>query len=411
MSERQLQRVPNVANLCSDDTDCNILHVDMDAFFAMVEVRDRPELKGQPVIVGRSHGRGVVVSATYEARARGIHSAMPMGVARRLFPQAVYIDPSRDKYTAASRDVMAILRDFTPMTEVVSVDEAFLDVSRVLRSIGSPASIGARIRERMSAELDLPCSVGIAPVTMVAKIASTAAKPDGLLIVPKVSMLAYLHSLPVGKLWGVGGSTEKRLESVGVLTVGDIASMGEARLAHSVGKAAAARLSQLAAGYELRPVTSNGQERSIGSEVTFDVDVTDSRVIEHELWAACEGIGGRLRNGALAARQVSIKVRFDDFTTVSRSHTLVQPSDLAAELYAAIGPLWQRLREVERPVRLVGVRVEQISDTDLTGEQLTFDTEHVQRAELAKAMDQVVSKFGSKAAFSARILKGNSKDR
>lgn len=411
MSERQLQRAPNPAGLGSDDTGCHILHVDMDAFFAMVEVRDRPELKGQPVIVGRSHGRGVVVSATYEARARGIHSAMPMGVARRLFPQAVYIDPSRDKYTAASRDVMAVLRDFTPVTEVVSVDEAFLDVSSVRRSIGSPASIGAKIRARMSVELDLPCSVGVAPVTMVAKIASTAAKPDGLLIIPKDSMLAYLHSQPVGKLSGVGGSTEKRLASVGVLTVGDIASMGESRLAHSVGKAAAARLSQLAAGYELRPITPSVQERSIGSEVTFDQDITDSRVIEHELWAACEGIGSRLRKGALAARQVSIKVRFDDFTTVSRSHTLAQPSDLAAELYAAVGPLWQRLRKAERPVRLVGVRVEQLSDSEMSGQQLTFDAEHTQRAELAKAMDQVVSKFGSKAVFSARILRGNSKDR
>ncbi|MEI6623106.1 MAG: DNA polymerase IV, partial [Actinomycetes bacterium] len=244
----------------ANDVGCTILHVDMDAFFAMVEVRDRPELTGRPVIVGRSQGRGVVVSATYEARALGVHSAMPVGVARRLAPHAVFIDPSRGKYLSASRAVMGILREFTPAIEEVSIDEAFLDVSSVGRSVGSPTAIAIAIRERMSSQLGLPCSVGVAPVTMVAKIASTKAKPDGMLVVPYEGMLRFLHALPVGALWGVGESTEKRLHSVGVVTVGDIYKMPEARLARCVGRAAAQRLAGLAAGLEVRPVTPHGRE-------------------------------------------------------------------------------------------------------------------------------------------------------
>ncbi|MEI8082867.1 MAG: DNA polymerase IV, partial [Actinomycetes bacterium] len=217
-----------------DDRGCNILHVDMDAFFAMVELRDRPDLLGHAVIVGRSHGRGVVVSATYEARALGVHSAMPMGVAKRLAPNAVIIDPSRGKYQSASRQVMDVLRDHTPVLEAVSIDEAFLDVTSVIRVLGSPARIATAIREQMSSSLGLPCSVGVAPVTMAAKIASTMAKPDGMLVVPVAQLLPFLHSLPVGKLWGVGQSTQKRLHSVGVVTVGDLAAMPESRLASCV---------------------------------------------------------------------------------------------------------------------------------------------------------------------------------
>ena len=204
MSREQLDRATSLPELGSDDTGCAVLHVDMDAFFAAVELRDRPELIGRPVIIGRSNGRGVVVSATYEARAAGVHSAMPMGRAMRSCPNAVIIEPSRGKYTEASAQVMTILNEVSAKVDAVSIDEAFLDVSGALRTFGSPAVIAAHIRARMASELRLPCSVGVAAVTMVAKIASTLAKPDGMLVVPVADTVAFLHSLPVGRLWGVG---------------------------------------------------------------------------------------------------------------------------------------------------------------------------------------------------------------
>ncbi len=404
LTERQLNRTPARSDLGTDDTGCHILHVDMDAFFAAVEIRDRPELAGLPVVVGRSHGRGVVVSASYEARALGVHSAMPTGQAHRVAPNAIYVEPSRGKYTKASAEVMELLRQLTPVVEVVSVDEAFLDVRGSQRSMGSPAAIARTIRSRVSQEIGLTCSVGVAPVTLVAKMASTQSKPDGLLVVPKASMIDYLHSMPVGKLWGVGTRTEHQLATIGIATVGDLAAMPLHRLQRSVGKAAGQRLSELASGHEPRPVQDRGQEKSIGSEVTFDVDTTDSALIERELRSACEGVGRRLRSSGLVARQVTLKVRFEDFTTITRSHTLAEPNDVAGPIFAAVRGLWVKARELRRPVRLVGVRVEQLAEVGKTGHQLSLDAHDSQWAAAESAVDQVAAKFGSGAVVPARML-------
>lgn len=410
MTHQQLDRTRSSLNLGSDDTGCPILHVDMDSFFASVEIRDRPHLRGQPVIVGHSGGRGVVVSCTYEARARGIHSAMPMSIAHRTFPDAVYIEPSRGKYGAASKEVMAVLSEFTPEMEAISVDEAFLNVAGAARSIGSPVEVGKQIRIRMREHLRLPCSVGVAPVTMAAKIASTMAKPDGLMLIPKAQLVEFLHDLPVGRLWGVGDSTRKRLESIGVVTVGDLAAVPEARLARSIGKASASRLQLLAAGHELRPIQHGTREKSIGAEVTFERDHTDPAIIERELRGVAESTARRLRKASMMARQITLKLRFDDFSTISRSHTLAEPNDAGAAIFAAILPLWRKEAIAERPIRLVGIRAEQLSSSADTGRQLTFDEQQSSWSETDEVMDKVEAKFGSGAVMPARMLKSGHSD-
>jgi DNA polymerase IV len=411
MTHRQLQRGRHGTDWGSDDSGCNVLHVDMDAFFAGVELRDRPELAGTPVIVGRPNGRGVVLSATYEARAYGVHSAMPMARAIRQCPMATIVEPSHGKYVDASKAVMSLLGEMTPMIEVVSVDEAFLDVRSVARSIGSPVAIGRKIRSRVLCELGLVCSVGIAPVTLVAKAASTESKPDGLLLIPQARMLDFLHQLPIGRLWGVGSKTEMQLKTLGIITVGDLSAAQPSRLAHTVGKAASVRLSALAAGEEVRAVQHRAREKSIGSERTFDVDVRDYTIIEQRLRELSEGVGRRLRAASMLARQVSLKVRFDDFSTITRSHTLAEPADLGLAIFSAVLPLWRGVAQQGRSIRLIGIRAEQLVDEATTGHQLTIDDQTSSRSAVENAMDRVAEKYGSRAVIPARMLRSTHPDR
>ncbi|MFT6564262.1 MAG: DNA polymerase-4 [Actinomycetes bacterium] len=404
MTADQLRRDGGLPRLGSDDSGCYLLHVDMDAFFAEVELRDRPELRGRPVIIGREGGRGVVTSATYEARAHGVHSAMPMGRALRASPNAIVIEPSMGKYSVASREMMEILRGVAARVEQVSIDEAFLDVAGAVRLLGSPTTIAALIRHRVKAELDLPCSVGIASVTMVAKIASTLAKPDGVLLVPADQTVEFLHSMPVQRLWGVGATTAKSLASIGVYSVADVAELTPSILTNAVGQAAALRLRALANGEETRGLAIDPTEKSVGSERTFDVDVTDPAELRLQLRRQVEVVSRRLRGAELLAETVSVKVRFADFTTVERSHSLSSASDASAVISQTADRLLAGICKAGTAVRLVGIRVSKLVAAQTVGHQLTMDqtTESLSAAE--KAMDEVIDRFGSAAVARGSLL-------
>ncbi|WP_281287191.1 DNA polymerase IV [Actinotalea subterranea] len=391
-----------------DDEGCSILHVDMDAFFASVELARRPQLQGRAVIVG-GEARSVVLAATYEARAFGVHSAMPMSVARRLCPQAVVVPPDHAAYRAASAAVMTLLRDVTALVEQVSVDEAFLDVSGARRRSGSPTAIAEALRARVRQETGLPCSVGVASTKFVAKLASGFAKPDGLLVVPRAATVPFLHSLPVEALWGVGERTREALARWGILTVAQLAEADVAVVQRAVGAAAGAHLHDLAWGKDPRPVVPEHTEKSIGAETTFEVDTRDLAVIEAQLLALADRTAGQLRARGLVSRTVSIKVRTSDFRTMSRSRTLSAPTDVAREIHLAARALLAATELGGLAVRLIGVRAEGLSEVaarQLTLEEAVDDSLGARRR-AEQAMDEVRHRFGTSAVRSASVLRGN----
>ncbi|SCG63218.1 DNA polymerase IV [Micromonospora inositola] len=387
----------------ADDTGCPILHVDMDAFFASVEVRRRPELRGRPVVVGGIGPRGVVSSASYEARRYGVRSAMPTARARALCPHAVYLPPDFTQYTAASRAVMRIFRDVTPLVEPLSLDEAFLDVAGARRLFGSPAEIARLIRRRVAEEQRLSCSVGVAPSKYVAKLGSTRAKPDGLLVVPAARVLDFLHPLPVSALWGVGERSAEALRRLGLTTVGDLAEAPLGLLRRAVGEASATGLHELAWGRDPRRVSPEHVEKSIGAEVTFDVDVVDPTEIRRALLALAEKVGARLRGAGQVGRTVSLKVRLADFRTVNRSRTLGVPTDTAREMFDTAWALWTALDPGE-PIRLVGVRVEGLAAAGETPRQLTLGAPERGWREAEAAADAAAARFGRSVIGPASLL-------
>ena len=365
--------VPRVAGRSDgDDTGCTILHVDMDAFYASVEVRRRPELRGKPVVVGGST-RGVVAAASYEARRFGVRSAMPMGQALRLCRHAVVLPPDRAAYSEASSDVMAILRDVTPLVEPLSLDEAFLDVAGAQRLLGTPLQIAQAIRARVAAELSLTCSVGVAATKFVAKLASARCKPDGLLLVPAAQTLEFLHPLPVTVLWGVGARTAQPLHRLGVRTVGDLADIPITTLRRGVGIAVADHLHALAHGHDPRAVETQDVEKSISADHTTAVDLVDEADVSRELLQLCVEVGQRLRARGWVAKTVGIKIRFADFRTVTRVRTVADWVDSTAELHDIALELYRALH-LDRPrIRLVGVKVEHFADAAGTARQPTLD--------------------------------------
>jgi DNA polymerase-4 len=386
-----------------DDKGCQILHVDMDAFFASVEVRHRPELRGRPVVVGGVGPRGVVSSASYEARRYGVRSAMPTMRARALCPHAVYLPPDFPQYTAASRAVMQIFRDVTPLVEPLSLDEAFLDVAGARRLFGSPTEIARRIRARVADEQGLTCSVGVAPSKFLAKLGSTRAKPDGLLVVPADRVLAFLHPLPVSALWGVGERSAETLRRLGLTTVADLAEAPFGMLRKAVGEAAATHLHELAWGRDPRGVSPEHVEKSIGAEVTFDADVADPLEIRRTLLALAEKVGVRLRRAGQVGRTVALKVRLADFRTVNRSRTLAVPTDTAREMFETAWGLYTVLDPGER-VRLVGVRMEGLAAAGETPQQLTLGAPERGWREAEAAADAAAARFGRSVIGPASLL-------
>src|SRR5690349_13653662 len=381
-----------------------MLHVDMDAFYASVEVRRRPELEGRPVIVGGAGPRGVVSSASYEARVFGVRSAMPGGRARRLCPQAVFLPPDFTAYTAASRAVMAIFRDMTPLVEPLSLDEAFLDVSGATRLLGRPAEIAATIRRRVLDEERLTCSVGVAPTKFVAKLASTRAKPDGLAVVPADRVLDYLHPLPVDALWGVGERSAETLRRLGLARIRDLAQAPIGMLRSALGDAAATHLHELAWGRDPRPVVPEQVEKSIGAETTFDVDVADPDEIRRTLLALAGKTAGRLRQAGQVGRTVVIKIRLADFRTLNRSRTLPVPTDVTREIFETAWALFEALRPGDR-IRLVGVRVEGLAPVGGSPRQLTLGERDRGWRDAERAADAAAARFGRGAVRPASLLR------
>jgi DNA polymerase-4 len=407
VSRRQLDRAGHPGGfddgLSGDDVGCTVLHVDMDAFYASVSLVDRPELHGQPVIVGGG-GRSVVLSATYEARRFGVHSAMPMSRARRLCPQAVVVEPDHHRYSDVSRGVMEVFRSVTPYVEPLSLDEAFLDVAGAVRRLGSPATIGQLIRDRVADEQQITCSVGVASTKFVAKLASGRAKPDGLLVVPRDETVTFLHRLPVGALWGVGERTEEALQRLGLRTVADLAHIPVDTLRRAVGAAAGTQLHELSWGRDPRPVVPEQVEKSVGAEETFARDVDDPDVVLRELLRLSERVAARLRSQGLVGRTVGIKVRFADFTTITRARTLPEHTDVARSVYGVARELYEGLGLDRARIRLVGVRVEGLTDASAGHRQLALDERPQGWREAEQAVDRASARFGAGTVRPAALV-------
>jgi DNA polymerase-4 len=391
-----------------DDSTATVLHVDMDAFFASVELLERPDLRGKPVIVAHDGLRSVVTAATYEARRFGVNSAMPLAIAKRRCPQAIVLEPHFERYTHYSRIVMSICDDLTPSVERLGIDEAFLDVAGSRKAIGSPVEVATILRRRVLAETGLVCSVGAAATKFVAKLASSRAKPDGLLVIPRDATLDFLHPLPIGALWGVGGKTEETLVNRGMRTVGDLATTPVDVLRRIVGEAAGSKLHDLAWGIDPRTVQPRAEEKSIGHEVTFETDVTDPAIVRRELLRLSGMVAVRLRGGGAVGRTVVLKLRFGDFTTITRSRTLGEPTDLGRRIYDEVSEVYAAIGKPDARVRLVGVRVEQLSEAGGGAVSLWDDDEGWREAE--DVMDAVSARFGRGSVTQASLL-GNNRGR
>ncbi len=388
-----------------------ILHVDMDAFYASVEILDDPSLVGQPVIVGGTGNRGVVAACSYEARAWGVRSAMPSVRARRLCPHAVFLPGRFDRYTEVSARLHEILHDVTPLVEGISLDEAFLDVAGARRLLGPAPEIAAAIRRRIADELGLAASVGVATCKMIAKMASEAAKPSasptgavpgaGVFVVGAGDEVAFLHPHPVRALWGVGPATHRRLERFGVVTVGDLAALPVDTLIGALGPAVGRHLHDLAWARDARPVVPDQVAKSIGHEETFATDLRHPEVLHVEIVRQSDAVASRLRQAGMAGRTVTIKVRFADFRTITRSRTAPAPVEggldiarLAAELLAAV--------DCSEGVRLLGVSASNLVERG--AEQLSFDG--AEPASVTRAVDDVRRRFGDAAVGPASLLGG-----
>ena len=406
MSRRQFALPEREGGQVPDDEGCSILHVDMDAFYALASLLSRPELKGTPVIIAGGGNRGVVLSATYEARAFGVASAMPIARARRLCPQATVVAPDYARYERISAALMAVFASVTPIVEPLSLDEAFLDVSGARRRLGSPRQIAQRIRDTIADEQGITCSVGVATTKFIAKLASALAKPDGLLVVPEAEVVGFLHQLPVGALWGVGDRTEEALQRLGLHTVADIAHTPVDTLRRALGDNAGPALYALAWGRDSRPVMPTRRERSIGADETFSFDVDDPAYIRRELLKLSDRTAARVRAAGMVGRTISIKVRFFDFTTITRSRTLRDPTDVSRDIYATALALFDGLGLQRARLRLVGVRVEGLMDSAQAPVQgLLDEPEHGWR-DVDRAVDQASARFGAGAVRPASLVEG-----
>lgn len=385
-----------------------IVHVDMDAFFAAIEQLDRPELRGKPVLVGGDpDGRGVVSTASYEARPFGCHSAMPMAQAVRLCPQAIVIHPRMERYADLSRQIFEILEQFTPLVEPLSIDEGFLDVTGSKRLFGPPEQLARELKQRINAETRLTASVGVAPNKFLAKLASDLQKPDGLVVVPADSMQEFLDPLPIERLWGVGQATLQRFEELHVRTFADARRLTESELRRRFGEVGQ-HFYQLVRGEDQRPVVPDRQAKSISHEQTFAIDVTDLEYLRGVLLGQTEDVARRLRRHHLLARAVTVKIRRHDFRTVTRHTTLEAPTDQTDVVWRAAANLFDKwARGNPPPVRLLGMGVAQLSTE--RGQQLSlFDQDATdRRRSLDRTVDRIRQRYGRGAI--SRGAKGRNK--
>ena len=380
--------------------EATILHADVDSFFAAVEQRDRPDLRGKPVLVGG----WVVLAASYEAKARGVRTPMSVGLARRLCPGAVVVEPRMSAYSEASRDVYAVFEDTTPHVEGLSIDEAFLDVRGLRRTAGSPREIAARLRADVRERVGLPITVGIARTKFLAKVASGVAKPDGLLLVPPSRELAFLHPLPVERLWGVGPVTARRLHDLGVTTVGDVSEFAEDALVSLLGRASGRQLYSLARNHDPRPVRPRRRRGSVGAQRALGRRPKSLDDVDTALIGLVDRVARRMRVAGRAGRTVVLRLRFDDFSRATRSHTLPYATantgvilTTARGLLTVAEPLIR-----QRGITLVGVAVGNLAEGRTVQLALPFDRRGSDA--LDAALDEVWGRFGSRAVTRAVLL-------
>ncbi len=379
-----------------------ILHVDMDSFFVEVERLDDPNLIGIPVAVGGTGQRGVIASASYEARGFGVRSAMPVGEARRRCPALTVVSPNHGRYGEVSSEVFEIMRSITPLVEGISIDEAFLDVSGLRLHYQSAEDVGARIRSAIRSEVGIPSSVGIATTKFIAKLASKHAKPDGMLRIVAGAELEFLHPLEVTELWGVGEATRASLGKLGIRTIGDVACTPIGVLEARVGRSAAKHLSALSNAHDPRPVEGGAAARSISSESTFDRDLVDADVIERETLRLCDQVAARLATSRLSGYTITLKVRFGDFSTINRSSRRPVPVAHTGDIWDTAGGLLSRAGVGGRPVRLLGIAVSDLVDA-ADARQLAFGADR--RDAAAEAVDDVRKRFGAASVIPARIAR------
>lgn len=388
-----------------DDSTAHVLHVDLDAFFASASLLDKPELVGLPVVVGHHSPRSVVTAATYEARRYGVHAAMPMARALRLCPNAIIVSPDFERYQRLSKQVMAVLGEVSPDVEQLGIDEAFVGIAGARRLLGGAVAIGERIRARVHEQTGLTCSVGAASTKFVAKLASGRAKPDGLLVVPDADVLGFLHPQPVSALWGVGPKMQERLERYGLRTVADVAHTPVETLSGWFGEATGPHLHRLAWADDVRSVSEREPERSIGHNHTFGHDVTSRDELRSELLRLGTGVGRRARRAGVVGRTVTLRVRYLDFRTITRSRTIQEPTDVTRVI---VDLAWRLLDEIDdpTPIRLLGVQLTGLSAPSDAG-LLWDDAEDWSKTE--RAMDAVHARFGDAAVAPASMLRREGK--
>jgi len=378
-----------------------ILHVDLDAFYASVESLKDPSLAGKPVVVGGAGTRGVVMSASYEARGFGIRSAMPAVRARRLCPDAIFVPPDFESYKAHSNRFREILLAVTPLVEPISLDEAFLDVSGAHLLFGEPEAIARKVRREVQDGIGVRCSVGVAPTKLVAKLASAGAKPDGMVVVRADDVDTYLDPLPVRALWGVGEKTAETLGRLGVRTIGDLGRTPVGVLARLMGEQHARELRDLARGVDDRTVVPYEAPKSVSHEETFDRDLDDQRELLREVLSLSQRVAARLREDGFRARTVTLKIRLANFTTLTRSRTLASASDVAADLYQVVGELFAALPGARRRVRLLGVAATGLVQA---GEEQLVMLRSERWGDVERAVDRIDRRFGRGSAVPAALL-------
>ena len=390
-------------------SESTILHVDMDAFFASVEERDNPALKGKAVVVGTGV-RGVVSAANYEARKFGIHAAMPVGRAKRLAPHAIFVPPNMSRYSEVSSHIMEIFRSVTPLVEPLSLDEAFLDVTGAKRLLGDGREIAKQIRAKVEASEGITCSVGIATTKFIAKLASGRCKPNGMLEIASDRVLEFLHPLPVNAIWGVGPKTNEELQKLGLRTVADIANTPRQTLIRALGEAAGASLYELSWGRDYRDVEPEEVDKSISAAETFDTDTEDQEIVLRELLRLTEKATYRMREKDFSARTISIKVRFADFKTISRSKTVPLAISATHEVYEVVKALFLGLKLDRARIRLVGVSLDGLEDGIDASEQLVLGERETGWRQATAAIDKASARFGQGSVRPARLFDESEED-